>query len=89
MKLTEQELNHLVFLSEVVVDARKRELMVETIRCLLYIVKSQREVDVPEDVAHTVQELVGAIEDQLRQENDRMREIRHNLTQPRDRNPFG
>lgn len=79
MKLTKDELAHLLFLAGVVCDGNKRTLMAETIECLSYIVKSLTEVDLPEGVVHRIHNLTLKVEEELRQENDRLHEIRHNL----------
>jgi Asp-tRNA(Asn)/Glu-tRNA(Gln) amidotransferase C subunit len=89
MKITQQELNHLIFLSDVVIQGKKKGMMVETLQCLLYIVKSIEEIDLPEMVVEQMNQLIESIEADLRTENDRMQEIHHNLTQPNQRKPFG
>ena len=80
MKWTQKELNHVIFLSEVVLDDHKRALMPETIECLLHIVKALPDVDLLDDTAEEIQELISKIEHQLKKENDRLQEIRHNLS---------
>jgi len=79
MKLTQDELSHLIFLSGVVRDGNKRGLMAETIECLTYIAKSVPEVDLPEGVIEQIHNLIDKVEEVLRHENDRLHEIRHNL----------
>lgn len=79
MKLTKDELAHLLFLAGVVRDGNKRTLMAETIECLSYIVKSLTEVDLPESVVQRIHNLTHKVEEELRQENDRLHEIQHNL----------
>ena len=79
MKLTQSELQYLVFLAGVVRDGNKRGLMAETIQCLIYIVKSLTEAELPESVVAEIRALIGKVEEELRQENDRLREIRSNL----------
>ena len=79
MKMTQQELAHLIFLAGVVRDGNKKGLMAETIQCLTYIVKALPEVELPEGVIEQIQELIEKVEAELRQENDRMYEIRRNL----------
>lgn len=88
MKLTQEELNHLVFLSEVVLTGNKKSLMDETLQCLLYIVKSLEEVELPDSVVGQIERLIGLIEADLRDENERMQEIRGHLDwmQKRERN---
>jgi hypothetical protein len=91
MKLTSEELHHLVFLSEVVLRGKKRGLMEETLQCLLYIVKSVEEAELPDSVVERIRALLTAIEADLRSENERMQEIRHRLdsNQLSQRKPFG
>lgn len=79
LKLTQKELNHLVFLSEVVLTAKKKGLMEETLQCLLYIVKSLEEVELPDSVVGQIERLIALIEADLRDENERMQEIRGHL----------
>ncbi|WNR43152.1 hypothetical protein [Paenibacillus roseipurpureus] len=79
MKLTQKELNHLIFLSEVVLTGNKKSLMEETLQCLLYIVKSLEEVELPESVVGQIEALTALIEADLREENERMQEIRGHL----------
>lgn len=88
MKLTQKELNHLVFLSEVVLTGKKKSLMDETLQCLLYIVKSLEEVELPDSVARQIERLTALIEADLREENERMQEIRGHLDwmQKKERN---
>lgn len=89
MKFSEEELNHLVFLSGVVLDAMKRDMMADTIQCLLYVVKSLPYAEFSEDVAVRLRELIIGIEDQLKEENHRIKEIQSNLNHPWIRKPFG
>lgn len=88
LKLTQKELNHLVFLSEVVLTGKKKSLMDETLQCLLYIVKSLEEVDLPDSVVGQIERLTALIEADLREENERMQEIRGHLDwmQKKERN---
>ncbi|UKS23990.1 hypothetical protein LOZ80_20330 [Paenibacillus sp. HWE-109] len=79
MKLTQKELSHLVFLSEVVLTGKKKSLMDETLQCLLYIVKSLEEVELPDTVIHQIESLTALIESDLRNENERIQEIRSHL----------
>jgi len=91
MNVTQKELSYLVFLTDVVMNGKKRALMDETMQCLLYIVKSIQEIDLPDNVVEQMHLLIEKIEHQLRDENDRMQEIKHNLKTPQlsKRNPFG
>lgn len=88
LKLTQKELNHLVFLSEVVLTGKKKSLMDETLQCLLYIVKSLEEVELPDSVVGQIERLTALIEADLRDENERMQEIRGHLDwmQKKERN---
>lgn len=83
MKLNHLEIGHLVFLAEVVLNGKKKSLMEETYQCLLYIVKSLEEAELPDVVGEQIQTLVQKIEEELRNENIRIREIRGALS---DRN---
>ncbi len=83
MKMTQKELSHLIFLSEVVISGKKKSLMDETLQCLLYIVKSLEEVDLPDNVVDQIERLTGLIEADLRNENERMQEIHSHLDWPR------
>ncbi len=80
MKLSEEELSHIIFLSGMIVENKKRNLMEDTAQCLLYLVKSMREADLPEGVCEEIRERIARMEAQLKQENDRMHEIRQNLS---------
>jgi hypothetical protein len=82
---TQKELAHLIFLAGVVRDGNKKGLMEETIQCLLYIVKSLPEVDLPEGVVQHIEALTEKLELDLRGENDRLHEIQHNLSHPYER----
>ncbi|MEW9698554.1 hypothetical protein [Paenibacillus sp. SI8] len=77
--MTQKELTHLIFLSEVVLTGKKKSLMEETLQCLLYIVKSLEEVDLPDTVIDQIERLIGLIEADLRDENERMQEIQSHL----------
>ncbi|MBP1989223.1 hypothetical protein [Paenibacillus eucommiae] len=79
MKLMQEELNHLIFLTEVVIEGKKKGLMDETLRCLLYIVKSLEEVDLPDMVVDQIDQLIAKIEADLRIENERGHDIRGHL----------
>lgn len=88
MKMTQKELNHVIFLSQVVLDDSKRALMPETISCLLHIVKALPDVDVLDDTADEIQDLISKIEEQLKTENVRLQEIRQNLSHRNRRKPL-
>ncbi|NRF90821.1 hypothetical protein HQN89_07240 [Paenibacillus frigoriresistens] len=79
MKMTQKELSHLIFLSEVVLTGKKKSLMDETLQCLLYIVKSVEEVELPDTVVDQIESLTALIESDLRNENERIQEIRGHL----------
>ncbi|WP_442601347.1 hypothetical protein [Paenibacillus sp. KN14-4R] len=85
MKMNQEELGHLVFLSEVVLSGRKKGLMEETLQCLLYIVKSLEEAELPDSVIAEMNSLMEAIEHELRIENDRVKEIEYHLNLHRQR----
>lgn len=53
--------------------------MEDTLQCLLYIIKSLPEVEVPDSVAEQIAHLTERIEEKLRQENERIQEIQGNL----------
>ncbi|WP_261807550.1 hypothetical protein [Paenibacillus sp. N3.4] len=77
--MTQAELSHLVFLSEVVLTGKKKSLMEETLQCLLYIVKSLEEIELPDMVVDQIEQLTALIESDLRSENERIQEIRGHL----------
>ncbi|MGO4275987.1 hypothetical protein AB4Z22_40160 [Paenibacillus sp. TAF58] len=77
--MTQKELSHLIFLSEVVLTGKKKSLMEETLQCLLYIVKSLEEVELPDTVVDQIESLTALIESDLRNENERIQEIRGHL----------
>lgn len=79
LKMTQKELSHLIFLSEVVLTGNKKSLMDETLQCLLYIVKSVEEVELPDTVVDQIESLTALIESDLRNENERIQEIRGHL----------
>jgi hypothetical protein len=79
LKMTQKELSHLIFLSEVVLTGKKKSLMDETLQCLLYIVKSLEEVELPDTVVDQIESLTALIESDLRNENERIQEIRGHL----------
>ncbi|MGG1518323.1 hypothetical protein ABE504_23090 [Paenibacillus oryzisoli] len=77
--MTQKELNHLIFLTEVILSGKKKNLMEETLQCLLYIVKSLEDVELPDSVVQQIECLTADIEADLRGENERMQEIRSHL----------
>lgn len=79
LKMTQKELSHLIFLSEVILTGKKKSLMDETLQCLLYIVKSVEEVELPDTVVDQIESLTALIESDLRNENERIQEIRGHL----------
>jgi Asp-tRNA(Asn)/Glu-tRNA(Gln) amidotransferase C subunit len=89
MNVTQKELSHLIFLADVVMNGKKKVMMEETLQCLIYIVKSIQEIDLPDNVVEQMHLHIEKIEEQLRSENDRLQEIKHNLTQPNQRKPLG
>ncbi len=89
MKVTQKELSHLIFLADVVMNGKKKAMMEETLQCLIYIVKSIQEIELPDNVVEQMHLHIEKIEEQLRSENDRLQEIKHNLAQPNQRKPFG
>ncbi|MEB3100208.1 hypothetical protein [Ferviditalea candida] len=89
MKLFSQELGHIVFLSEVIHSGNKRHLMGDAMKCLLYVAKSLEEVEVSEEVKEELDRLIAGLESQLIKENDRIREIRGNLSEPAYLRKFG
>lgn len=89
MKLTQEQLEHVLFLCETIRQDRKRGLMPDAIQCLMYIVKSLPQVDLPDESARRLLNLVQEIEGALIAENERLQEIRSNMNHPNRRNPFG
>jgi Asp-tRNA(Asn)/Glu-tRNA(Gln) amidotransferase C subunit len=89
MNVTQKELSHLIFLADVVMNGKKKVMMEETLQCLIYIVKSIQEIDLPDNVVEQMRLHIEKIEEQLRSENDRLQEIKHNLAQPNQRKPLG
>jgi Asp-tRNA(Asn)/Glu-tRNA(Gln) amidotransferase C subunit len=89
MNVTQKELSHLIFLADVVMNGKKKMMMEETLQCFIYIVKSIQEIDLPDNVVEQMNLHVEKIEEQLRSENDRLQEIKHNLAQPSQRKPLG
>jgi Asp-tRNA(Asn)/Glu-tRNA(Gln) amidotransferase C subunit len=89
MNVTQKELSHLIFLADVVMNGKKKAMMEETLQCLIYIVKSIQEIDLPDNVVEQMNLHVEKIEEQLRTENDRLQEIKQNLSHPSQRKPLG
>jgi len=79
MKLGKEELNHLLFLADVVRDGNKKKLMPDMLECLAYVARSVTEAELPDNVVHRIRQLTDKVESELRQENERLREIRNNL----------
>jgi Asp-tRNA(Asn)/Glu-tRNA(Gln) amidotransferase C subunit len=89
MNVTQKELSHLIFLADVVMNGKKKTMMEETLHCLIYIVKSIQEIELPDNVVEQMNLHIEKIEEQLRSENDRLQEIQHNLYHPSQRKPLG
>ena len=89
MRLTREQLDHIEFLAGVVLAAPKRSLMPDALRCLLYIVKSLRTAELPDESGAQLWSLVEKMERELIAENDRLTEIRDNLAHPGRRKPLG
>jgi hypothetical protein len=89
MKLSQNELRHVVFLAETVFEGNKRAMIPPAAQCLLYIVKSLEDVEMPDAIQAEIRRLVDEIEDQLKSENDRLREISGNLNYFNHRSPLG
>jgi hypothetical protein len=70
-------------------NGKKKAMMEETLQCLIYIVKSIQEIDLPDNVVEQMNLHVEKIEEQLRTENDRLQEIKQNLSHPSQRKPLG
>jgi len=79
MILGKEELNHLLFLADVVKDGNKKKLMPEVLECLAYVARSVTEAELPDSVVLRIRELTERVEAELRRENERLREIRNNL----------
>jgi DNA-binding LytR/AlgR family response regulator len=76
VKIPHDRLSHMVFLSEVVLTGNKRKaLMGDTLHMLLYLVKSIREVEIPASVEQQLEELLNHIELQLKEENEKKRQL--------------
>ncbi len=82
MKMTQRELYHLIFLSEVVLSGNKIHLMEDTMRCLLYMIKSIEEIELSDAVSNRIIELTQTIETVLKEENTRIKEINSLLDSP-------
>lgn len=93
MKLSQQELVHIGFLCQVILEGGSRKLKEDALQCLLYIVKSLPDADVLEAPAEQIRELVKHMEEELREDQSRLREIQANLRRfdqdPSQRKPFG
>ncbi|MCD1259113.1 hypothetical protein B5M42_009710 [Paenibacillus athensensis] len=91
MNMTQEELSHLIFLTEVVIAGKKKSLMHETLQVLLYIVKSVDQIELPDSVIDQIERLIALIEHDLRQENERMQETYSYLDWPQSgqRKPLG
>lgn len=89
MKLSLEEINHILFLSQVAMDNNKIHMLREIIQCLVYIAKANSEVEMPDEVVLHVREIISGIEQELREDTDRLQEIRRNLDQYGRRNPLG
>jgi aromatic ring hydroxylase len=77
VKLSQDQLNHMIFLSEVVLHGNKRKaVMADALHMLLYLVKTTREVEVSDSVQEKLGELLAKIEEQLKIENDRKKKKR-------------
>lgn len=79
MKLGKEELQHLMFLADVVREGKKKKLMPDMLECLAYIGRAVTEVELPDTVVARIRQLTGKMEEELRRENDRLQEIRRNL----------
>ncbi len=88
MSITKQELEHVLFLSQVVMEGNKRTLMPSTLQTLMYIAKSLDHVDLSEPVTEVIREWIQAVEAELIHESHRLNEIQSNLAQRTKRNPF-
>ena len=89
MKLTLDEINHILFLSQVATDNNRLHMLREIIQCLVYIVKARGEIEVPDEVGAHVREIIARIEGELREDTERLREIQRNLGQFGRRSPLG
>lgn len=88
-KLSLDELNHIVFLAQVATDNNKVHMLREIVQCLVYIVKVHGEIELPNEAAAHVEEIIANIEAELREDADRLREIHQNLDQYGRRKPLG
>lgn len=88
MVFSQKELSHLIFLADVVLNGNKKDAMEDMLHCLLYIVKSLQEAELPESVAEEIGERVDRIEMKLKMENSRMQDIQFRFSQ-RKRSPLG
>jgi len=89
MKLTLDEINHILFLAQVAADNNKLHMLREIVQCLVYIVKAHGEIEMPDEAGNHVKEIIARIEAELRDDSERLREIHRNLDQFGRRRPFG
>lgn len=89
MKLSQDEINHILFLTQVAADNNKTNMLREIIQCLIYIVKAHGEIELPVEAANHVKQIIADIEQELRDDTDRIQEIHRNLDQFARRRPFG
>lgn len=87
MKMTQKELYHLLFLSEVVLSGKKMELMEDNLKCLMYVTKSLHEVELTDTAAEQVKFLTQKMEQALRTENERMKELNTLINQHFSKSP--
>ena len=80
MRLDREQLDHVLFLSETIMENRKRALMPEAMQCLIYIVKTLEHADVPDETMREMLQIMHRIEQELIAENERLKEIRGNLS---------
>lgn len=71
MRISEQELQHIVLLTDIVLNGKKKAAMDDMLQCLLYIVKSLPEADLPDSVAEELTTRIAGVESMLREENIR------------------
>lgn len=89
MKLTQEQLEHVIFLTEVVLDVNKRHLMPDALQILLYIAKSLHASDIQELPTDEINSIISRMERVLIAENDRLRDIHTQLQHYSERKPFG
>ncbi|GIP37971.1 hypothetical protein J31TS4_12510 [Paenibacillus sp. J31TS4] len=76
MKVTQQQLEHLVLLTDMVLNGEKSGAMEDMLQCLLFVVKSVGEAELPDSVADELAKTVARVEERLREEN-----VRHNMVE--------